>query len=194
MKTSQRASRRRIFTRCWLKAPPPGSMSPSIASLVLFNPHIMEYTGLTEQELLSTETLSIVHPDDREKVRENAIRMLRGDHTVSPYEFRIVSKTGQIRWFMETVRSFSLSGGRAVLGSYVDITEQKTAQKQLQELQASESSILASIPHAVFGLDNGKIIFVNDSVESVFGWRPAELIGQSMGILYRNDVSILSAY
>ena len=155
--------------------------------LVLFNPHFMEYTGYSDKELLATDTLSIVHPDDRERVRENAIRMLKGDHRVSPYEFRIISKEGQIRWFMETVRSINLRGERAVLGSYVDITEQKGAQKQLEELLASESSILASIPHAVFGLDNDKIIFVNDSVEAVFGWKPSELIGQGMNVLYRSN-------
>ncbi len=183
---TERKQEQDIYTTL-AESSPAGIYVSQNGRLALFNPHFMEYTGLSEQELLATDILNMVHPDDRENVRENAIRMLKGDHTVSPYEFRVVSKTGQVRWFMETVRSITHRGRRAVLGSYVDITEQKAAQKQLEELQAFESSILASIPHAVFGLDSGQIIFVNDSVEAVFGWKPSELIGQSMAMLYNND-------
>ncbi|HVO67512.1 MAG TPA: PAS domain S-box protein [Syntrophales bacterium] len=49
------------------------------------------------------------------------------------------------------------------------------------------SSILDSIPHAVVGLRNRRIIFANHAVESVFGWKIYEIIGKSTRILYRSD-------
>lgn len=55
------------------------------------------------------------------------------------------------------------------------------------EINAVSSSILDSIPHAVVGLKNRRIIFANHAVESVFGWKPDELIGETTRILYRSD-------
>jgi PAS domain S-box-containing protein len=55
------------------------------------------------------------------------------------------------------------------------------------EIKAISSSILDSIPHAVIGLKDRRIIFANHAVESVFGWKPEELIGETTRILYRSD-------
>ncbi len=49
------------------------------------------------------------------------------------------------------------------------------------------SSILDSIPHAVIGLKDRSIVFANHAVESVFGWKPEEVIGKSTRIFYRSD-------
>ncbi|NWF98485.1 MAG: PAS domain S-box protein [Nitrospirae bacterium] len=80
--------------------------------------------------------------------------------------------------------------GEKIVGrvwSFRDISERVKAEKALKEIEALESSILSAIPHAVVGLKNRIIIFANNSVEKVFGWKPEELIGQSTRILYRSD-------
>jgi PAS domain S-box-containing protein len=61
--------------------------------LVFVNPQMQKYTGLTEDELLSMGPSSLIHPEDRERVRENAVEMLKGNR-LSPYEFRVISKWG----------------------------------------------------------------------------------------------------
>ncbi len=55
------------------------------------------------------------------------------------------------------------------------------------DLKAVTLSIMDSIPHAVFGLKDRRIIFANHAVESVFGWKTEELIGKSIRVLYRSD-------
>jgi len=55
------------------------------------------------------------------------------------------------------------------------------------DLMALMSSILDSIPHAVVGLKDRQIIFVNHAVETVFGWVPGELTGKNTRVLYRSD-------
>jgi PAS domain S-box-containing protein len=69
----------------------------------------------------------------------------------------------------------------------MDVTELREAREKLEELEALESSILETIPHAVIGLENRRIIFANNAVEQVFGWKPEELIGKSSRIFYFND-------
>lgn len=59
--------------------------------------------------------------------------------------------------------------------------------ESLENLQKLHYSILLAIPHAVIGLKDRIIIFANESVENVFGWKPAEIVGKSTRILYRSE-------
>jgi len=130
--------------------------------------------------------MGLVHPEDRVKVRKQAREMLRGKR-ISPHEFRIVTKDGRIRWIMETVAFIPYRGSRAVLGNSMDITDSIEARNRLEALEALEASILEAIPHAVIGLQDRRIIFANDGVQTVFGWDALDLIGQSVRVFYRSD-------
>ncbi len=150
------------------------------------NHNAAKYAGFSGQELVGMNSMSLVHPDDRKMVRKNAMEMLKGRRT-SPHEFRIITKDGRIRWIMETVTFIPYRGGRAVLGNSMDITEQIEARIKLTELETLEASILEAIPHAVIGLRDRRIIFANDGVEAVFGWKSRDLIGKSTRVLYRTE-------
>ena len=67
------------------------------------------------------------------------------------------------------------------------VSEFKQVNKNLWENKSLKLSILNAIPHAVIGLREREIIFANKSVESVFGWKPEELIGENTRLLYRSD-------
>jgi PAS domain S-box-containing protein/putative nucleotidyltransferase with HDIG domain len=69
----------------------------------------------------------------------------------------------------------------------VDVTGRKLAEAELNRSQVLEKSILESVPHGLFGVEQRKIFFANDAMETVFGWKPEELIGQSTRIIFRNE-------
>ena len=83
-----------------------------------FNSNFPIAIGYTADELVGKDPLELIVPEDREMVRENEIKMLKGE-ILSPYQFRVIHKDGSIRWVMETVRSVQYHGRRAVLGSYI---------------------------------------------------------------------------
>jgi two-component system, cell cycle sensor histidine kinase and response regulator CckA len=142
--------------------------------------------GYSVNEMLGMKSIDVVHPEDRETILGHAREMLKGSRS-SPYEYRIVTKSGQARWIMETVTPIQYKGKRAILGNSMDITAQKEYGRRLQDLEALEASILDAIPHAVLGLAKRRIIFANNAVDDVFGWRPEELIGKTTSILYRGE-------
>jgi len=96
--------------------------------------------GGKPDELLETDPMNIVLPEDKGMVRENAIAMLRGQLT-SPYKYRIIDKDGEIKWMLEGVASIQYRGKRAVLGNSVDITERERAEVKLQELYEQERNL-----------------------------------------------------
>lgn len=150
------------------------------------NFHLQEYTGYSRTEMMDMDPLDLVHPEDRDRTVTDAVHMLKGLR-FSPYEYRLISKDGQVRWILETVVPIMFKGKKAVLGNSIDITEYKSAKMSLQEFDALKASILDAIPQAVVGLENRRINFANTAVEEVFGWKPEELIGKSVTLFYRNE-------
>ena len=96
------------------------------------NPEFCRITGYTETELIGMPSLNIVHPDYRAHVKKNAKQMLAGQNT-TPYEFRVKDSTGNLKWVMETVTPVKHEGTRAVLGYFMDITQQKQIAKEQRD-------------------------------------------------------------
>ena len=94
-------------------------------------------TGGSPEELIGANSMTLVLPEDREMVRENAIKMLKGELT-SPYKYRIVNRNGERRWMLEGVAPIQYQGRRAVLGHSMDITELERAEAKLQEAYEEE--------------------------------------------------------
>jgi PAS domain S-box-containing protein len=100
------------------------------------NPQFQKYTGFSQDEFLGTNPLTLVHPKDRELVKKNAVKLLKGAPS-SAYEFRILTKNGGTKWIQETVTSITYKGKRATLGSFMDITERKRIEQRLLRLYGS---------------------------------------------------------
>ncbi|MDO8885923.1 PAS domain-containing protein, partial [Candidatus Oleimmundimicrobium sp.] len=97
-------------------------------------------------------------------------------------EMERTTKKGKTVWVNLMATPLKDEEGKivGVIESFIEITERKRA----EELK---SSILGSVPHAVVVLRERQITFANESVETIFGWKPEELIGQSTRVLYRSE-------
>jgi PAS domain S-box-containing protein len=129
--------------------------------LRMTNEALQKQTGYTESELMERDFSLMVHPDDLQRVRQQAIAMLKGG-AESPYEFRILTKEGRIRWVMGSVISVEYHGRRATLGSYMDINERKLLESQLVQAQKLESigQLAAGIAHEI----NTPTQYVGDNI------------------------------
>jgi PAS domain S-box-containing protein len=96
------------------------------------NPEFCRITGYPREQLTGMLSLDLVHPDYRAHVRDCAKQMLTGQRT-TPYEFRVVDGTGRVKWVMETVTAVKHEGARAVLGYFMDITQQKQTAEDLRD-------------------------------------------------------------
>jgi len=144
-----------------------------------FNSFFSAATGYAVDELAGRDSLEIVVPEDKEMVRENTIRMLKGE-SLSPYQFRVIRKDGRTAWVLATVKSTRYRGRPAALGNYIDITERKQAEDRLRESEQKYRTILEEMGDGYFETDlAGNLTFVNDAVVSHSGYSRQELIGMN---------------
>ena len=149
------------------------------------NPQFAAVGGYTEEEMLGMESVLLIHPEDRKKAKEYAVKMLKGEITL-PYQFRIIAKDGSVKWIQETVHAITFKGKRAALGNSMDITVKSEEAEKLREFQALQNALLDALPIAVMGMQGRRIVLANHAVEDVFGWKPEEVIGRGTRVLYRS--------
>jgi PAS domain S-box-containing protein len=104
----------------------------------LVNQLFYEITGFGPDEAGKIDPWGLVYPDDRENVRKEALNMLRGK-TSTPYEYRILTKDGEIKWILETVTSTQYQGKRATLGFFMDVSEHRELEKKFVQAQKMEA-------------------------------------------------------
>jgi PAS domain S-box-containing protein len=144
---------------------------------IFVNPQFQKISGYDESELLGTNSLHIVLSEDRQRVRESAVQMLKGARHV-PYEHRVITKAGEIRWITESVTSIIYRGEPAVLGYFMDRTEQ----------EREKEALFADSPIGIYIVQDGKFIFVNPEFQRILGFDEKELLGRvSLDIVLLED-------
>ncbi len=158
---------------------PIGIYIVSDRKLEFVNPELRSYLGYGDEELLGKEPLDLVFHEDREKVKESAVQMLKGQRT-SPYEYRIVTKSGEIRWVIETVTSIEYRGNRSVLGNLMDATQRKEAEQALRDSEERFRHLVETTSDLVWEVDeNGRYTYVSPRVEQILGYGPEEIVGKT---------------
>ncbi|MBA3029291.1 MAG: PAS domain S-box protein [Desulfobacteraceae bacterium] len=142
---------------------------------IYVNPLFQTLSGYSLDELIGTDPMDYVHPDDREMVSESAIKSLKGGN--SRYEYRLIRKDGQVLWVIEMVTSITHQGKRAVLGCSVDITERKQIEDKLLQSEEKYRSILENIENGYAETDlQGNFIFFNPALCKIQGYPKEELM------------------
>ncbi len=145
------------------------------------NPQFERLIGFSRAELLGTESLQLVMPEQRNLVKKNAILMLKGER-LRPYEYQVVQKGGGIKWIMETVTCISFQGRRATLGNFMDITERKLAEDALRESQEHYWDLFENANDIIYLHDlKGNFISINKRAEEVTGYSREEALQMSFG-------------
>lgn len=143
------------------------------------NQRFQDNTGYTPAEIIGADSLFMVHPDDREHVRKSARAMMRQEADF-PYEYRVVTKKGDVSWYMGTVTSIEYKYRRAILGCQMDISLQKRAEDALKQSEERSRTIIDSITDAYYEVDlRGNLLLFNDAYLKLFGYRQEEMLGIS---------------
>lgn len=136
------------FARALIRSAGTGIYIIQKGRFLYVNSIFQDMTGYSEAELINSNSMNLVHPDDRDLVREKAIENLKTKGYPKPYEYRFIKKSGETIWVLERVTSTEYLGAQATVGSFMDITERKLAEEELknglkQLRKAMEGSVQA---------------------------------------------------
>ncbi|TIS48781.1 PAS domain S-box protein [Mesorhizobium sp.] len=139
--------------------------------------------------------LTMIHPDDRERVAEADRAHLADETAFFEAEFRMRHKNGHWVWILDRGKAIERDGeGRLIraIGSLTDITERKEAEERLKvsaAMLADEKErlrvTLQSIGDAVICTDAAnRITFMNPVAEKLTGVAAGEALGKALSHVY----------
>lgn len=146
------------------------------------NQQLCDLNGYTKEELMGggIALSDLIHPDDLHIVRASVNERVHGSAKEDRYRVRSLRKDGAML-YIEVHASKMVQNGRTLTyGTVIDVTEQVTAQIQLQENQERFESLFYNNPDAIFKFDlEGKFIDVNPGCSELVGYSEEQLLEMS---------------
>ena len=119
-----------------------------------------------------------IHPDDRERVLEEAEHALREKRDYSS-EFRIVLPDGTVKYLEATNHHLFSADGELVqvVGTNVDVTERKRAEQALREREAKIRRLVEANIIGIFIWDfEGRVLEANEAFLRIVGYDHEDLV------------------
>jgi len=145
-------------------------------------------TGYSREEAVGLDRMDLVVPEDRQSLAENASRMANRE-SLSPYEYRIVTKDGEIKWVAETIMPIRFKDETALLGSFADITYMKKTEQLTRESEERYRTLFESAEEAILILDDGtnRITYANPVACRTLGYSAEEMRGLERQAIHPGD-------
>jgi two-component system, cell cycle sensor histidine kinase and response regulator CckA len=151
------------------------------------NPTLAEILGCAQEEVSGKlGPLDFVAPEDHDFTKGMAEMQLASRNPRAHFDLRIVRADRSVR-HVEVLGSAGVSNGRPVIvGTLLDITEQKLAEKARKESEEKYHMLMDDASDAIVLVSqDGNIREVNKSALQLFEYASKELIGMNYAILHK---------
>ena len=151
------------------------------------------YFGLSHEDALATDFLTLIHEEDRLVVLENIKKAEQGEITTSHYTHRVIKANGSIGWNEWIDTAIRNEAGKTIEFQSVgrDITERKQTEQALAYSEEKFYKAFNTTP-VMMSVEDNKGIFVdiNQSFLNTLGFKKDEVIGRKasdLNIIYNPD-------
>ncbi|MFW5767942.1 MAG: PAS domain S-box protein, partial [Bacteroidota bacterium] len=143
------------------------------------SPSFCSTFGKPENDLISKNIMSFVHPADRIKTKEAMEKLQFPPYSVY-LEQRAYTRYG-LRWLAWVISGITNNEGRLteIMSVGRDITAQKEAEKKLADQQRQLSSLISNLPGFVYRCNNDKnwtMLYISKGFKTITGYDPEALI------------------
>ena len=111
-----------------------------------------------------------VHPEDRDRIHDLFGRLQRGESEYDTIDYRTNPALGEQRW-MRGHAYYEGSAEPRIVGFATDVTEQKTRERQLRELNERFEHLAEAVPQGLFivAADYSETLYVNSAAKELYG-------------------------
>lgn len=159
------------------------------------SPSVKEVLGWDPDELVGTDPLDLVHPEDAPTVARTRDTLLRTGSADRPM-YRLRTKAGSWVWMEASIQLLRDEQGNVVgtVSSAHNISERMEQEERLRKSEAMYRLIAENSLDIVTRHDlQGRYLWVSPSAEAVFGFTPGELsVSSAFEMIHPDDQSEVS--
>jgi PAS domain S-box-containing protein len=149
-------------------------------TIVFANSRLHKMLGYDEGELAGTDHWLIYHPDCQETIRRRAEARMRGETFLRRYEVKLLRKDGASLDGEINARMIKVGLEPGVQIWIKDITERKTAERELRESEDRLRRLSDAAAEGILIHDKGVIVDANEAFARMFGYDLFDLIGKTV--------------
>ncbi|MHA1227182.1 MAG: PAS domain-containing sensor histidine kinase [Candidatus Hodarchaeales archaeon] len=150
--------------------------------IIYANDVALELTEYSLEELKAMNPYDILYESDKHDYIERVQKILAGDSVPARMEYKIVSKSGKIKWLASNERLVKTGDSKypnkAVI-VVMDITEQKETIDALKKSEDKYRALFDSRSDAMFVMKGDRFIYCNDRTLEMFKCQRHDIIGES---------------
>lgn len=152
-------------------------------NIVRWNKHMTKDLEYTAEELDHINALDFITDDHKDNIRQQMEECFKTNGELSA-ETQIHSKKRGIRDYFLFAKHFEQDGKSYLVGSGIDITDRKQAERQNRKNQLMLQQLFDNAPVGITIVDDdNNIQKVNGSFENIFGYTKSEVVGQDINAL-----------
>lgn len=153
------------------------------------------FFGYSAEDFCDMSFLDIIHPEDRELVRQRAEARQRGETIISRYEIRTINRQGQTLWVFLSASHIEFEGAPSIVVTAYDVTERKRAEDERAALQeqviTAQRAALRELSTPLIPLADQVIALpIIGSIDSARAQQIMETLLQGVAD-YQSDIAIL---
>ena len=146
--------------------------------IIYVNPYTTEITGYSFEEMIRHPFSEFIHPQSQELVYAKEQEFLN-DEPVMPFEVRVHTKSGEERWIEDSTALLKYRNKSAYITICVDITDQKKAEEELRESEATYRTLFENSGTAMMLINkDSTILMINTEFENLSGYVRTDIEGK----------------
>lgn len=151
--------------------------------IVFANHQASQILCVPNEQLMGSDPVDWIHPDDRPAVLALRKRLASGQEIASHYEARHIGHDGVERWLSIRPKPVAWEGGVATLTFFSEITESKKIAEALQRSEERYRAVIEHVDSGMVVLQGSKLVFANRRAAEITRMDPTDIL--NVGFLHR---------